>query len=211
MSESTADTSERHEYGLVLFIGTTGSGRSTLARHICARADCFQRLSMLEPAIESLCAVLRDDPSNYTDSDKKRSLAAQLAEGDKTYQELLSDHYMAVRLGHTEWVFAANLQARMDAIRAERSGDKLPIFVVDDVSFGEEIQWLAGFKKCKLIIVRCNGDPAKLAARSGNYVDDLMNTDCERVESVDVEVMTEVQSSEECAAFVHKKIMKFFA
>lgn len=200
---------------LIFFIGKTGSGKTTLGRKLSQKLKNCNFLSYIEPVIDSLCAILRDKRDNYTDPDLKRSLAVEQLEGEKTYQQLLSEHMVAIRTMHSSWILAANLQQRIrECIKNHKKENRqfrLTI-IVDDVLFNEDLQWLLSENSDKAIVKvwRCIGDPAKLALRSGKYNEDLANNDTDRFgeeSAEDVsEIETETDGSDEWVEYLKKVI-----
>ena len=197
-------------YNILILIGHTGSGRTTLAATIAGRVEQSMRISMLEPAIKSICTVLNDDEDNYIDWNKKRSAATDTFTGIKSYQTLLADHMVALSVIHSaDWLWAANLQARIEACCASDSVPRL--FICDDVQMAAEVEWLADQKNANVMVVRCVGDPAKLAETSGAFVDELVNFDSDKVDvPAELEIDTEAQTPDQCAAFLVKKINERF-
>lgn len=193
---------------IVLFYGPTGSGRTTLASQLYTRlSGTCSVVSEFLPAIASIVQIVGGNAVDYLDRGRKRSLALNDHGAKKSYQSLLADYVVAVRLSVVEWCWAANLLRRIDEEHTQNR--QLRLFVVDDAAFAEDAEWMEKHaKNFRVVKVLIDGNPSNMADESGEYVDELMNNDYKNLDKFDIEINTDSFDVQNCTNYLIKQLEK---
>lgn len=156
------------EIRLIGISGKLGSGKTSLAVYLQTLDPRIQKHSFAEKLREVLQVMTGVTPSETRSTDQKNRV---LPGWDKSVGALLQDVGEAVRqtVHPDAWVLALDSEWQT----AQRERGNSVVWVLDDVRHVNEAQWVLAQGG---IMVRMEGDPAQVRARSNRNLDHISET-----------------------------------
>ena len=193
---------------LVILCGQVGCGRSTLGNKITRNNEEKVGMADIQTwAAECMGIILSCAGSIFTGHCRYSSAGIKPKTSDKkvSYRELLADFYVSQRVVMDDCIWAAKLMFYLKE-QQENEKTRKKLWIIDNVCFRSEIEFLKASGQFDVALVMCEGDPGGVVEQAGAYIKEL-TADCAIAEKeADVCIDTELDDSDATAAYLAHKI-----